>query len=790
MNTLHIFQEALMEVKKELTYTQNNEPRSNSCDLCGKTYHNKKNHDRHIAVTHFGNKDPGKKKEISACDFCDKTFSNNQQHKKHIREIHQIEQIKPHKCDQCDKTFAQKCNLLTHKKHLHGIGVIKKYKCNECNKEYNVKYRLQRHISSIHERRKDHKCNLCGEAFVKNDSLIDHMKAFHDENRKTYYCNFCSKKCFTDQRLKNHIKRVHTTNEFPRIYCNVCGKIFKTKKYLQAHVEIQHNKDGKYKDKVLCDICKKTFVADYLENHVETHYKDIDLFTCDICEKSYKYENFLKRHWNTYHAIDGKERYQKEKIGNNQIKQNNLASMDYQHSKLISSQDEKSIFIEKAPSYKENKTQVNKSHKCHLCEKLFDSTNNLKIHKQTVHDQRIQFSCRYCDDGKNFSNKQSLERHNKKFHQQKYCITCNYCEKNFMMHKTLEKHIKNSHLFECHVCNETFTRFDQLSKHKKDIHNIFDKDMKSRCDICDIVFKEPKKLKDHIEVVHEGMRLTCNYCIDDKMFAGKRSLQLHIAGMHKDRNEIKCHNCEKTFPRKNALQRHIRDIHENKREEECHICNKTFKRPYRLTEHLATVHNFVENNKIASDQHYGVTRNGRIKKYICDICEKAFSQSANLNTHKKWNHSQKPGTLPKHKCNICSKHFNGKNLLNSHLKMYHEKGDFQCRICQKELQNKASLLSHIRNNHKEEKHECIDCNLSFRSVTSLKNHYLKSHKNPTKPIEETFDNSNKDFKTIFQLPDPLKTEPDIKWEPCEPDPLAISVHAFSKLEPIKNELES
>ena len=775
-----------MDVKKELAFTHNNEPKSYSCDLCGKMFNNKQNHDRHINVSHFGNKDPSKKIEMSACEFCDKTFSNNQQHKKHIWEIHQREHRRSHPCDQCDKSFVQTCNLLSHKKYVH--AKVKEHKCNDCGKEFSVKYKLQRHFASVHEKIKDHKCNLCEKAFVKQESLVDHMQAFHNKDNQFYNCNFCSKKCFTDQRLKKHVKRVHTAKELiSHIACNVCGKSFKTKKYLQTHLETLHNNIG---EKALCDICKKTFVADYLEKHLEIHSKDVDLFTCDICEKRYKYENFLKRHWNTNHAIDSKERYQNEETVVNHTNETNSKLNEYQKSKLRNVQDKKSIFIKKDLSYIENNTPVNKNHKCNLCEKTFESTTNLKIHEQTVHDHNIHFSCRYCAESKTFSKQRALQSHYKSFHKEKFYLSCNHCEKSFMMQRTLDKHMKSSHYFECDSCNETFTKLDQLSNHKKDIHNIFDEEFKSRCDICDIVFKEPKKLKDHIEVVHESMRLTCNYCNDDKMFAGKRSLQLHIAGMHKDRNEIKCHNCEKTFPRKNALQRHIRDVHENKCEKECHICNKTFKRPYRLTEHLATVHNFVENDKIASDQHYGVTRNGRIKKYICDICEKAFSQSANLNTHKKWKHSQMPGTLPKHRCNICSKHFNGKNLLNSHLKMYHEKGDFQCRICQKELQNKASLLSHIRNNHKEEKHECIDCNLSFRSVTSLKNHYLKSHKNPTKPIEETFDNSNKDFKTIFQLPDPLKTEPDIKWEPCEPDPLAISVHAFSKLEPIKNELES
>ena len=85
----------------------------------------------------------------------------------------------------------------------------------------------------------------------------------------------------------------------------------------------------------------------------------------------------MKRHWNMNHAINSKERFEKV--------------------------PKRSKFeLSKIENKAKKRPAVSKIHKCKFCKKTFDSTNNLRIHEQTIHDQKKQITCRYCDDRRHF----------------------------------------------------------------------------------------------------------------------------------------------------------------------------------------------------------------------------------------------------------------------------------------------------------------------------------------------------------------------------------------------------
>ena len=479
----------------------------------------------------------------------------------------------------------------------------------------------------------------------------------------------------------------------------------------------------------------------------------------------------MKRHWNMNHAINSKERFEKV--------------------------PKRSKFeLSKIENKAKKRPAVSKIHKCKFCKKTFDSTNNLRIHEQTIHDQKKQITCRYCDDTKTFSNKPSLQIHYKRIHKDKYYIFCQQCDKAFMGKRPLKKHIKRNHNHECNICDKTFTSYHHLSNHKNDIHKILDNG-KSKRGFCDQVFKEPSKLKSHIELVHEGKKITCNYCDDNKVFAGERVLQLHIEGIHHERKAIKCQFCVNSysFPRKNALKRHIRDVHENKRDKECHICHKTFKRPYHLTGHLESVH-LIRNDKTLKKKNSDGS-------YTCDICGRCFSSSVKLNAHTKITHTQKP---PRFKCSICSKVSNNQGSMQHHINIVHNAIKFRCDICKREVVSKTNLKLHIAAFHgTEKKNECKLCHKSYSEFNTLKNHIQRVHdgkkmfkcthckkefhysyqfkKHNVEFHEQTFDDNTyvtvEEPETNIQSDisetsyDPLKIEtPDLKIEPLESDPLA------------------
>ena len=60
---------------------------------------------------------------------------------------------------------------------------------------------------TVHEGRKDHKCEFCGEAFGEAGGLKRHIRTH--EGRKDYKCDFCGEAFGEARNLKRHIERKH-----------------------------------------------------------------------------------------------------------------------------------------------------------------------------------------------------------------------------------------------------------------------------------------------------------------------------------------------------------------------------------------------------------------------------------------------------------------------------------------------------------------------------------------------------------------------------------------------------
>ncbi|GAB1296131.1 Predicted gene 12258 [Apodemus speciosus] len=280
--------------------------------------------------------------------------------------------------------------------------------------------------------------------------------------------------------------------------------------------------------------------------------------------------------------------------------------------------------------------------------------------------------------------------------------------------------------FECKVCGKLFCKNSHLTQHLK-MHK------EKRCykgSNCEPILNIQPKLPKHQSLGVEEEPYTCN---DDEKYIcpkSEKSVQQKIIGdgrivygktvcsklncsvQQNPRRDVKPHEYSisvKTISKSDFHQ--LETSHRHKRVYECNACGKTFS---------YTPHVYSHSGAHSTEKPYECEdcRQSRLtvsqpahtqeKRYVCNVCGKAFYKRAHLHAHQRTHTGEKP-----YDCQECGKSFRLKSFLVVHQRIHTGEKPFACDTCGKRFKQRSSLYTHIRIHTGEKPYQCKECRKSF-----------------------------------------------------------------------------
>lgn len=134
-----------------------------------------------------------------------------------------------HICHECGAPFLAMSRLEKHLK-VHKVG---SYPCKICNKVFtHEKYRAK-HCAFVHTQSLDTKCLYCPEKFLGPIQRHMHVLEKHEDKVKTITCEVCGKVFTWKPYFDRHVRRTHKAEKNHK--CRICGRAFLLPHELKKH---------------------------------------------------------------------------------------------------------------------------------------------------------------------------------------------------------------------------------------------------------------------------------------------------------------------------------------------------------------------------------------------------------------------------------------------------------------------------------------------------------------------------------------------------------------------------
>jgi len=336
---------------------------------------------------------------------------------------------------------------------------------------------------------------------------------------------------------------------------------------------------------------------------------------------------------------------------------------------------------------------------------------------------------------------------------------CDVCEKKFSIPFQLNVHRK-SHFgivpYVCKICNKTYQLKYQWDQHFKDHYKKQKANLKSKQHTNNL---ESNITKLNIESISHKDKMNSQYCKKEynSISQGKK----HMTMSRERRRHCKSNLPELTSSKatKNSTKSGL--FRGN-------ICMKTYNTSYNRSVHTKNVHKVIDSTYLNTYDHTGLQKDklidkiqqkpaikkrnirNQIKGTKCGLCDKTYSNLANLSCHKSIIHSQ---TFEPMTCNVCGSTFKHKYSYREHLKIKHKQlfkhyeetnSTYKkirrqiisvnkinimkcfCKICKMKFADNITLQEHSKI-HTLNMYKCNDCGQQFETNLTLGTHILENH---------------------------------------------------------------